>query len=544
MATETMSARPVDAELAAAFAAGLDAGGAGLEAEELLRAWLPDDSDGGIIAGAWMSWWSGRPLEAWQAVRSLPPEQVGSSLLVKIGRSLRTNGELEAAKDALAAAATIDPDHERAQRLAAVTRGVWVHASGRWHATPPLVIQGQAVPGRVMHIVTRSRPYWQSGYTIRTRSLTKGQQALGLDPHVVTQFGFPLTAGVDGAPSSQLVDGVPHHHLLPADGQVVLPADEQMTASLHGMASIVHELRPAVLHAASDYRNALLALRLGELYHLPVVYEVRGFPEEGMDVKSTDWYRSRQERDTECMIRADAVITLSEGMADEIASRGVDRSKVTLVPNGVDVDQFVPVARDHDLARRWGIGPDEVTLGYISTFSPYEGITYLLEAGSRLIARGLPVRIVLVGSGRWLPELERQAADLDLGDRVIFTGRVPHDEVLAYYGLIDIFVVPRTDERVSQLVTPLKPFEAMATGRAMIVSGVAALRGMVLEGITAEVFRPQDPEHLADVAEALVRDPRRRTALGTAARDWVVENRSWTKLARSYVDLYRRLGAV
>ena len=279
---------------------------------------------------------------------------------------------------------------------------------------------------------------------------------------------------------------------------------------------------------------------------MPVVYEVRGFWEESWLARTDrdgggDTYRWRQERDTECMARADAIVTLSEGMADEIVARGIDRAKITLVPNGVDVERFVPVTRDPELARRWGIAPDDVTLGYVSTLWPYEGIEYLLRAAALLVSRGLPVRVVIVGEGEAYAELQQVAVDLGIRDRVAFTGRVPHAEILSYYGLIDVFVVPRRDDRVSHLVTPLKPLEAMATGRALIVSGVAALRGMIEEGVTGEVFRPEDADDLARVAEDLVRDPDRRAALGRAARDWVVEHRSWDRLARSYAELYERL---
>jgi glycosyltransferase involved in cell wall biosynthesis len=375
-----------------------------------------------------------------------------------------------------------------------------------------------------------------------------GQQAVGLEPHVATQYGFPLTIGVEDAPGSHLVDGVPHHHFLPADGRVPARPDERLTAGLEALAGLLPEVRPAVLHAASDYQNALLALRLGELFEVPVVYEVRGFWEESWLARSdrdggSETYRWRQERDTECMERADAIVTLSEGMADEIASRGIDRSRITLVPNGVDIERFVPVSRDAELARRWGIEPDDVTLGYVSTLWPYEGIDVLLRAAAALVARGLPVRVVIVGEGEAFAELQQLAVDLGVRERVAFTGRVPHAEVLSYYGLIDVFVVPRRDDRVAHLVTPLKPLEAMATGRAMVVSGVAALRGMVEEGVTAEVFRPEDVEDLARVAEALVSDPLRRAQLGAAARAWVVEHRGWDRLARSYADLYRRFGA-
>jgi glycosyltransferase involved in cell wall biosynthesis len=376
-----------------------------------------------------------------------------------------------------------------------------------------------------------------------------GQRTHGLEPHVVTRFGFPLTVGVDDAPATHELDGVVYHHLVPADGRMPARADDRMTAGLERLASLVEEVRPVVLHAASDFENATLALRLGELYHLPVVYEVRGFWEEGWLADSdrdrgSDAYRLSQERDTECMLRSDALVTLSEGMAAAIVERGIDRSRITVVPNGVDVDRFTPLPRDAELARRWGIRPDDVTIGYISRFTAYEGVRFLLAAAERLIGQGLPVRVVLVGDGSDLASLKQQASDLGIRDRVAFTGQIPHEEILDYYGLIDIFVVPRADKRVSHLVTPLKPIEAMATGRALIVSGVDALRSMVREGITAEVFRAGDASHLADVAGALVRDPGRRGSLGVAARAWVVENRSWSHVTRSYLDVYRRIGAL
>jgi glycosyltransferase involved in cell wall biosynthesis/tetratricopeptide (TPR) repeat protein len=539
---------PMHAEAVGAIAAGLEAAGAEREAQEVLVSSFPPGTSATAVANAAYLRWHGRPLEAWELVRSLPPAEVGASLLVKLGRALRARGDLEAAKDASAAAATLEPEDGRAQRMAEFTRGIWVRTSGEWHATPTDVQPVEGVPGRILHIVTRCLPYSQVGYTIRTHYVTQGQRELGLEPHIATQYGFPITVGHEDAPAEETVDGIPHHHLLPPDDRPLGPPDERMTASLEGLASLVHRIRPSVIHAASDYRNGLLALRLGELYGLPVVYEVRGFWEEswltGADRDATsDEYRLRQERDTECMLRADAVVTLSEGMAEQIVARGVPAAKITLVPNGVDTDHFVPVGRDPALARRLGIDPDEVTLGYISTFSPYEGIEYLLRAGAELIRRGRPVRVVLVGDGTEHAELQRLASDLAIGERVTFTGRVPHDEVLAYYGLIDVFVVPRIDARVSHLVTPLKPLEAMATGRALVVSDVDALRGMVEVGVSADVFRPQDPMHLADVADALVLDGTRRAALGAAARAWVVENRSWKQLARSYLDVYRTIGA-
>jgi glycosyltransferase involved in cell wall biosynthesis len=229
-------------------------------------------------------------------------------------------------------------------------------------------------------------------------------------------------------------------------------------------------------------------------------------------------------------------------MRDEMIARGVPAAKIVVVPNAVDVNAFVPTARNAELGRRLGIEAGEVVLGYISSFSTYEGITYLLEAIARLVAAGHRVRGLLVGDGLELPNLTRQAGQLNLAEQVIFTGRVPHAEVLDYYGLIDIFVVPRTADRVSHMVTPLKPYEAMATGRAVVVSGVDALREMVVPGETGLIFDAENAEHLAAVVIPLIEDPSRRATLGRAARDWVCANRTWEQNARRYAALYRDMG--
>jgi glycosyltransferase involved in cell wall biosynthesis len=126
---------------------------------------------------------------------------------------------------------------------------------------------------------------------------------------------------------------------------------------------------------------------------------------------------------------------------------------------------------------------------------------------------------------------------------VIFTGRVPHEQILDYYRLIDVFVVPRTNDRVSQLVTPLKPYEAMAMEKALVVSSVGALLEIVTDGETGRTFAPEDPLALAEVLEQLLDDPAQRTRLGRAARAWVSEHRTWSANGRRYRELYERLGA-
>jgi glycosyltransferase involved in cell wall biosynthesis/Flp pilus assembly protein TadD len=517
-------------------------------ADAVIAACLESDGPSSRRAAAAYYVARGDSAKAWAALAPLTAQEAGAVLLHRVAQVLRRMGDLTAAQQAFLRAAEVHRDEAGERRWADTVAGEIAVLSGAWSAVPSKVAKITPVPGRVLHIVGKARSHVQSGYTLRTHYIAQSQQHEALDPHVVTQLGFPWDLGVRQAALVVDVEGVPYYHLLPVDGTVPHRPDDRLSMNAGHLASLMRLVSPAILHAASDFRNALLALSAGRAFGIPVVYEVRGFWEETwlskQELGSTDSeaYRWRRERELECMLRADAVVTLSEGMKDEIVARGVPAHRVTIVPNAVDVEQFVPTGRNEELAAALGLSSGAVVLGYISSFTAYEGIRYLIQAVAHLAARRLPVRALLVGDGDEMGALRTLAAELGIEDRVVFTGRVPHTAVLDHYGLIDIFVVPRTNDRVSHMVTPLKPYEAMATQRALIVSGVSALRGMVEEGVTAEVFRPEDAVDLADVAERLVRDAGLRRKLGENARSWVCENRTWTRNAQAYLALYRSLG--
>jgi len=405
--------------------------------------------------------------------------------------------------------------------------------------------------GRVLHVLTNSLPYRQNGYSVRAQQIALAQRAVGLDPHLATRAGFPLTEGRVGAPARERVEGVPYYRIRP-DTPFSGAPDVQAAATAAGLDALVAELRPAVLHPTTNHPNAQVALALRERYPLRVVYEVRGFLEEtwvsrtASDGATADRYVKGRAVETACMAAADAVVTLSETMKADIVARGIPPEKVVVVPNAVDPARFAPRPRDTALAARLGFERGETVLGYISSMVAYEGIVHLIDATRILRDRGRRVRLLLVGDGEERGALEEHARALGLLDHGIarFTGRVPHDTVGAYYSVIDLFVVPRTNDRVSQLVTPLKPYEAMAMERCLVVSGVGALLEIVQHGETGVSFVPEDPVSLADAVEPLLDAPAERARLGANARAWVLEHRTWAHNGELYRALYERLGVV
>jgi glycosyltransferase involved in cell wall biosynthesis len=403
--------------------------------------------------------------------------------------------------------------------------------------------------GRVLHIVTDALPSTSAGYTVRTQEIALAQRAAGLDPHVVTRIGFPVTAGsVDGR-ATVSVDGVPYHRLLPW----VMPGrmDALYETHLRYAAGLTARLRPAVLHAASNYANAVIALALRDATRLPVVYEVRGFWEDTWlsrhagtkDLKLSDRYLRTRALETHCMKSADLVVTLGEAMREEILERGVDPDKVIIVPNGVSEEFLRPLPDDQGkLKASLGIKPGEHVVGLVSSLVAHEGIGTLLEAVKILGDRGVRTRALIVGDGPERPALQRQAAAL--GIDAIFPGRVPMSQVRAYHAVLDAFVVPRTPDRVCQLVTPLKPVEAMASGLPVVVSGVRALSEIVNDKVTGLVSAPLDATALADALSGLLDNPDLRAELGANAREWVARDRTWAHNAARYREAYERLGAL
>jgi glycosyltransferase involved in cell wall biosynthesis len=401
---------------------------------------------------------------------------------------------------------------------------------------------------KILHIVTDALPSTSAGYTIRTQEIAVAQRFAGMEPHVSTRIGFPVTAGAIDGRSTVTVDGVPYHRLLPW----IMPGrmDRLYQTHLKHAVRLTDRLEPAVLHAASNYANAVIALALRDATGLPVVYEVRGFWEDTWlsrhaangDLKLSDRYVRTRALETHCMTEADLVVTLGEAMREEIIQRGVPADNVIIVPNGVSEEFLRPLPDGAALRASLGIKPGEHVVGLVSSLVAHEGIGTLLEAVKILNDRGVKAKALIVGDGPERTALQRQAADLGLD--AIFTGRVPSAKVRDYHAVLDVFVVPRTPDRVCQLVTPLKPVEAMASALPVVVSAVNALGEIIRDGETGLLFPPLDAGALAGQLQQLLATPGLRTKLGSNARDWVARDRTWAHNAIRYREAYRRLGAL
>jgi PEP-CTERM/exosortase A-associated glycosyltransferase len=399
-------------------------------------------------------------------------------------------------------------------------------------------------PLRVLHVLDHSIPL-HSGYTFRSRSILQQQRALGWQT-------FHLTGPKQGATSAALeqVDGLDFYRTAASTGALAkLPLFDQL-AVIDALAARLYqvalEVKPDVLHAHSPVLNAMAALRVGRRLGIPVVYEIRAFWEDAAVDHGTsrEWglrYRMTRALETHALKRVAAATTICEGLRAEIVGRGIPAAKVTVIPNAVDVGDFsVGGERDEALAASLGL-QGKAVLGFIGSFYAYEGLDILLDALPAMLAANPGIRVLLVGGGVQDAALKAQAQRLGLADKVVFTGRVPHDQVQRYYDLVDVLVYPRQKMRLTDLVTPLKPLEAMAQGRLLAASDVGGHKELIEDGVTGVLFGAGDPHDLAQKVLALLAAPGRWAALRANGRAFVERERTWAASVARYRAVYASL---
>ncbi|WP_067434723.1 glycosyltransferase family 4 protein, partial [Nocardioides jensenii] len=402
----------------------------------------------------------------------------------------------------------------------------------------------------VLHLVTNSLPNDVAGYTTRTHGLLSAQRAAGTDAHAATRIGYPVTRGHLAVQAVEHVDDVPYHRVL---ATVPLRADRALAKDVERTARLVERIRPDVLHAHSNHLNAQVALALRVRLGLPVVYEVRGFLEEtersrrGADALPNERQRLTRAVETRCMRAADAVITISEVMREAIVARGIAASKVHVVPNSVG-DQFLAPGRQEARGSsaaeaRGGVsrprysttehgGP--VTVGAVGTLNDYEGLDVLIDAIA-LLSPGT-AQLLVVGDGPARPALEARARAAGIDAE--FTGRVSPDRAVEQHQRIDLHATPRLDLPVTRLVPPIKPVEAMALGRAVVVSDLPPLRELVRDSHNGRLVPAGDARALAGVLAELAAAPDVRRRLGANGRADVLANRTWERAAQTCARVY------
>ena len=388
----------------------------------------------------------------------------------------------------------------------------------------------------ILHVLDHSIPL-HSGYAFRTLSILGEQRKLGWDT-------VHLTSPKQGAGPAlrEEVDGWQFQRTPSREGSGLVA---QMRLTAQRLAEAIRESKPDLIHVHSPVLNALPSLWAGWRHRLPVVYEMRASWEDaavdhGTTTEGSLRYRLSRSLESFALRQADQITTICDGLRGDIMARGIAPERITVIPNAVDAARF-PFGAEADPRLRRSLGLDgAVVIGFAGSFYGYEGLDLLLQAARELAPRHPALRVLLVGGGPQEAMLKAQADAPELRGRVIFAGRVPHNQVQRYYELIDVLAYPRLPIRLTELVTPLKPLEAMAQGRMLVASDVGGHRELIRDGDTGTLFRAGDAAALAQAIDGLLAQreiwPQRRAQ----ARRFVEVERTWAQSVERYREVYRR----
>jgi PEP-CTERM/exosortase A-associated glycosyltransferase len=397
---------------------------------------------------------------------------------------------------------------------------------------------------KVLHILDHSIPL-HSGYTFRSRAILQQQRALGIDTCHVTS---PKHGNADIG--EELVDGLKFYRSAQPQGWMTqVPGLNQLALikplTERILQAVVIE-KPDVLHAHSPALNGLAALRASKICGLPVVYEIRAFWEDAAvdhgTCKEGDLrYQLTRQMENYVVKRANAVTTICEGLRQDLVQRGFDASKFTVIPNAVNIEQFqISDGRDTELEHQLGL-QDCLVLGFLGSFYAYEGLDLAIKALPAVIAAQPKVRLLLVGGGPQQQQLEQLTKELGLSDFVIFTGRVPHSAVDRYYSLVDLLIYPRKSMRLTDLVTPLKPLEAMAQGKLVLASDVGGHKELIQDGENGFLFPADNVQAFSDKIIGLTQQSAAWPQVIVQGRQFVEQVRNWRVSVSHYLPLYQQL---
>lgn len=397
---------------------------------------------------------------------------------------------------------------------------------------------------RILHVLDHSIPL-HSGYTFRTRNILREQRKLGWHTAHVTG-----SKHIDSSGAEEEVDGLHFYRTRASSSRWQgLPWVDPLLV-MRGLAQRLDEViereQPQLLHAHSPALNGMAALRVGRRHGIPVVYECRAFWEDAAVDHGTSRegglrYRLTRALESRVFRDAAAVTTICEGLRGDIVARGIKADKITVIPNAVDADSF-QLGGEPDAALRRELGLEgRLVLGFLGSFYAYEGLALLVESLAELRRERPEIALLLVGGGPQEDRLRARVRELGLEDAVVMPGRVPHERVQDYYRLVDLLVYPRLHMRLTDLVTPLKPLEAMAQGKIVVASNVGGHRELIEPGRTGYLFEAGSRASLVETVIRAVDERPAWEAMRRQGRAFVEGERNWAASVARYRPVYEAL---
>lgn len=397
---------------------------------------------------------------------------------------------------------------------------------------------------KILHILDHSLPL-HSGYTFRSQSIFRAQRARGWQPLVVTAPKHEQNWKGAWAPREVIGDFTYYRTGPIEESRVPFLTERRMMCALtRRILEVAEAEKPDLLHAHSPVLNAIPAIRAGRKLGLPVVYEIRAFWEDaavdhGTYAEDSCKYKLVRGIETRACRQVDQVAILCNGLKYDLVKRGISEDKITPVFNGVNPDDFKPSPPAADFQQAWNLAGKTV-IGFIGSFYRYEGLDLLVRAFADACREDTDTVLLLVGGGETQGELKQLIAELGISERVIMPGRIPHERIPGVYALLDVLVYPRYPMRLTDLVTPLKPLEAMAMGKVLLASDVGGHRELIRHGKNGLLFPAGNADALAKALREVLNDPKLCDYIRQQAPEWVVQHHSWKITTAIYEEIYAK----
>jgi len=396
---------------------------------------------------------------------------------------------------------------------------------------------------KVLFVLNKALPV-VNGYTIRSNEIIKRVKERGFHPIVTTRLGWSPVHENYEIPREP-INGVQTYYIDKSDRYLTnkTPVLDYFDAYAKEIKDIIKKDKPGVIHAASNYQNALPALKVGKSLGIKTIYEVRGMWHHTQSSKvdgfqNSDRFNLQEQQEFHCCEIADDVFCISESLKKYLVDHGIDKSKITVIPNGVDTAAITPIEKEEKIIQKYDLKKYHV-LGFIGSITSYEGLNLVIKALKELNAMmelEKKFKLLIVGDGQYRNQLQNLTEELNLQEYVIFTGRVSHEEIPEYYSVIDVAPFARTNDLVCRLVTPLKTYEAMAMEKKVIVSDVDALKEMVIDGVNGSYFEAENLNDLMDTILSILD----QKGIGIEARKWVEKERDWEVLLDEVILTYKK----
>lgn len=398
---------------------------------------------------------------------------------------------------------------------------------------------------KVLHVLQMSLPNL-SGYSIRSKYIVENQKKDGIEPIVITS---PFQEREDLKKDEEQINGIRYIRTKKIDKNKNKVLARLQYILMFNFAKNIKraslKYKPDIIHAHSSFFCGIPSAIVAKKLHIPFIYEVRGIWEDsavgnGNLKYNSITYKIIRSLESWVMKKADLVIVISNGLKTELIKRGISPNKIEIVYNGVDINKFRPIKKDKDLVIRYDL-KDKVVFGYIGSIIKLEGLEYLIRAFKQIKNSIENSKLIIVGDGAELNNLKNITTELKLDEDVIFIGRISHEQILSYYSIIDMFVIPRIKSRVSDLVTPLKPFEIMAMGKLVIGSDVGGIKEIMDNNNTGVIFEAENIDNLAKCCINMANNKKLSESIASAGNNWVMQNRSWEINIKKYNYIYDSL---